>query len=211
MQKLVNKYVWLLTGMFYVLLAAKCVMAWDGGGGAALIGANLPHWLMLPVLMTVGVALANWLEPKILVDPEGAPELRKVMMLTLALILYVEALLLFIPLVRENAPRFTKLLIGGVGVFFIVLGVLMPKLKRNRLAGVRYTWTLVDAEVWRDSNRVGGRYTIILGLGLLVSEFVPQKREMFFSTFEIFLVIAYLVTLTLHSRLIALKKNPPQQ
>lgn len=211
MQKLVDKYVWLLTGMFYLLLAAKCVTAWDGGSGAALIGANLPHWLMLPVLMTVGVALANWLEPKILIEPEGAPALRNVMMLTLALILYVEALLLFIPLVRENAPRFTKLLIGGVGVFFIVLGLLMPKLKRNRLAGVRYTWTLVDAEVWRDSNRVGGRYTLILGLALLVSEFVPQKREMFFSTFEIFLVISYLVTLTLHSRLIALRKNPPQE
>lgn len=211
MRKLVDRYVWLLTGMFYVLLAVKCVMAWDGGSGAALIGANLPHWLMLPVLMTVGVALANYLEHKILVEPEGAPALRNVMLLTLALILYVEALLLFIPLVRENSVRFTRLLIGGVGVFFVLLGLLMPKLKRNRLAGVRYTWTLIDAEVWRDSNRVGGRYTLIAGIALLVSLFVPQQREMFFSTFEIFLVIAYLVALTLHSRLIALRKNPPQE
>ena len=40
--------------------------------------------MLLPVLMTVGVALANYLEHKILVEPEGAPALRNVMLLTLA-------------------------------------------------------------------------------------------------------------------------------
>ena len=93
----------------------------------------------------------------------------------------------------------------------VLLGLLMPKLKRNRIAGARYSWTLADAGVWSDSNRVGGRYTIAMGIVLLVSTFIPQTRAMIFSTFEIWAFIVYVVALTLHSRLIALRYHPPRE
>ena len=209
MQKLVNKYVWLLTAALFVPVAVKCVMMWDSGRGAAALGERLPSYLVLPILVTVGVALANYLERKILVDPDGAPQLRRVMMLTIALFLYIHGVMLLAPFTRETVKQLPKLIFIGIGVFFVLLGLLMPQLKRNRVAGVRYTWTLTDPEVWRESNRIGGRYTIAMGAALLVSVFIPQRRPMIFSTFELWAFIVYVVALTLHSRLIAFKKNPP--
>ena len=209
MQKLVNKYVWLMTAALYIPVAVKCVMMWDAGRGAAALGERLPTYLVLPVLVTVGIALANYLERKILVDPEGAPQLRRVMLLTLALFLYIHCLILLVPWTRENTKLLPRMIFIGIGVFFVLLGLLMPQLKRNRVAGVRYTWTLLDPEVWRESNRVGGKYTIAMGIALLVSVFIPQRRPMIFSTFELWAFIVYVVALTLHSRLIAFKKHPP--
>ena len=210
MQKLVNKYVWLTVGALYLPIAVKCVMMWDGGRGAAALGELLPTYLILPLLVTGAVALANWFESKIVVDADGTPQLRRVMLLTIALFLYIHCVMLLVPWRRENMTLRPRLIFVGIGVFFVLLGVLMPKLKRNRVAGVRYTWTLLDPEVWRKSNVVGGRYTIAMGIALLVSTFVPQRREMIFSTFELWAFIIYVVALTLHSRLIALRKNPPK-
>ena len=209
MQKLVNKYVWLTVGALYIPIAVKCVMMWDGGRGAAALGATLPSCFILPLLVTAAVALANWLEQKIVVDADGTPQLRRVILLTITLFLYIHCVMLLVPWKRENMMLLPRLIFVGIGVFFVLLGVLMPKLKRNRVAGVRYTWTMLDPEVWKESNRVGGRYTIAMGVILLISTFVPQQREMIFSTFEIWAFIIYVVVLTLHSRLIALKKNPP--
>ena len=209
MQKLVNRYVWLMTAALYLPVAAKCVMMWDSERGAAALGERLPTYLVLPLLVTVGIVLANYLERKILVDADGAPQLRRVMMLTIALFLYIHSLILLVPWTRENMNLLPKFIFVGIGVFFVLLGLLMPYLKRNRLAGVRYTWTLLDPAVWRESNRIGGRYTIAMGAALLVSVFVPQRRPMIFSTFELWAFIVYVVALTLHSRLIAFKKNPP--
>ena len=207
MQKLVNWHVWLLTAALYLPVAVRSVLIWDGGRGAAALGERLPTYLVLPVLVTLGIALANWLERKILVDADGAPQLRRVMMLTLTLFLYIHSLILLVPWTRENTKLLPRMIFIGIGVFFVLLGLLMPYLKRNRVAGVRYTWTLLDPEVWRESNRIGGRYTVAMGLALLVSVFIPQRRPMIFSTFELWAFIVYVVALTLHSRLIALKKN----
>ena len=209
MRKLVDRYVWMLAGALYIPVAVKCVMMWDGGRGAAALGAGLPRYLMLPLIVSAAVALANWLEGKILVDADGAPQLRRVLMLTITLFLYIHAVTLLIPLGTGTLRLISTLVFCGIGGFFVLLGLLMPKLKRNRVAGVRYSWTLADPEVWRDSNRVGGRYTIAMGAILLVSAFIPQRREMIFSTFELGAFIVYVFVLTLHSRLIAFRKHPP--
>ena len=210
MKKLVNKYVWLTVGALYLPVAAKCVLMWDHGRGAAALGERLPTDLVLPLLVTLGVALANWLQAKIVVDPDGVPQLRRVLMLTLSLFIYIHAVTLLTPPSREGIALIPKLIFVGIGLFFVLLGVLMPQLKRNRVAGVRYSWTLTDPAVWRESNRVGGRYTVVMGLVLLVSTFIPQRREMIFSTFEIWAFIVYVVAITLHSRIIAVKLNPPK-
>ena len=207
MRKLVNRYVWFLTAALYLPATIRSAIVWNGGNGAAELGAQLPGFLVLPLLVTAGVALANWFDDKILVDADGAPQLRRVLMLTLTLFLYIHGVTLLAPLSPQTAKKTPVLIFIGIGVFFVLLGLLMPKLKRNRVAGVRYTWTLLDAELWRESNRVGGRYTIALGVILLVSTFIPQQRTMIFSTFELWAFIIYIVALTLHSRLIALRRE----
>ena len=52
---------------------------------------------------------------------------------------------------------------------------------------------------------------IAMGIILGASQFFTQRREMFFSTLELWAFITYVVALTLHSRVIALRHHPPQE
>ncbi|MCM1308056.1 MAG: SdpI family protein [Butyrivibrio sp.] len=56
--------------------------------------------------------------------------------------------------------------ISGVilGVLIVVLGNIIPKVKRNALFGVRTKWSLADDENWRVTNRFGGGLLMIGGL-----------------------------------------------
>jgi uncharacterized membrane protein len=58
-----------------------------------------------------------------------------------------------------------------VGVFIGVLGLIMPRLRQNAVAGIRTAWTLASPEVWAKTQRVAsytmagaGLVTIIAGL-----------------------------------------------
>ena len=93
----------------------------------------------------------------------------------------------------------------------VLLGAMMPKLQRNRLVGARFSWTLVNREVWQKSNRIGGVYTMLLGVFMIVSGVLTPARKTLFTTEEIWAIVIYIVVLTIHSRMIALKIDPPKK
>ena len=95
--------------------------------------------------------------------------------------------------------------------FVLLLGALMPKLQRNRLAGARFSWTLVNREVWQKSNRIGGLYTMLLGAFMIVSGVLAPERKALFTSADIWAIILYIIVLTMHSRLIAVKIDPPKK
>ncbi len=43
-----------------------------------------------------------------------------------------------------------------VGVGMVILGNIMPKLRRNSLVGLRTPWSQSSEVVWKKSQRVGG-------------------------------------------------------
>lgn len=49
-----------------------------------------------------------------------------------------------------------------LGAFFVALGLVLPRLKRNAFAGIRTAWTLTSDENWARTNRIGG-YSMVLG------------------------------------------------
>lgn len=58
-----------------------------------------------------------------------------------------------------------------IGAFIFALGVIMPRLRQNGVAGIRTVWTLRSEEVWARTHRlagysmaVGGVVTIMAGL-----------------------------------------------
>lgn len=55
-----------------------------------------------------------------------------------------------------------------VGVLLIVMGNAMPKTTRNDIFGVRTTWSMSSDEVWRKSQRFGGKSAVCLGFLLLL-------------------------------------------
>ncbi len=55
------------------------------------------------------------------------------------------------------------------GAFFVVLGLVMPRVRRNRWVGVRTPWAMRSPEVWARTQRVGGYAFLASGLVVLAT------------------------------------------
>ncbi len=56
-----------------------------------------------------------------------------------------------------------------LGVFQIVVGLILPRLRRNRWAGIRLPWTLASDENWARTHHFGGVVFVISGVGMLAA------------------------------------------
>ncbi|MCF7911326.1 MAG: SdpI family protein [Candidatus Cloacimonetes bacterium] len=70
--------------------------------------------------------------------------------------------LLSLVVAREASFDGTELLWVLLGIMFILLGNLFPKLPSSFFIGIRTPWTLSSEEVWRKTHRVGG-YAFVTG------------------------------------------------
>ena len=61
-----------------------------------------------------------------------------------------------------------------VGLLFIAIGNYLPKTKRNYTMGIKLPWTLNSDENWRRTHRLGGICFIIIGISVIISEFVQE-------------------------------------
>lgn len=56
---------------------------------------------------------------------------------------------------------------GTFGLLLIVLGNYFPKLRMNRVSGIRTPWTLASELSWSKTHRLGGQLTILYGVVML--------------------------------------------
>ena len=49
-----------------------------------------------------------------------------------------------------------------LGAFYVAMGLVLPRIKRNALMGIRTPWTLTSDENWARTQRVGG-YSMVAG------------------------------------------------
>ena len=55
-----------------------------------------------------------------------------------------------------------------IGVLFMFIGNIMPKLKSNYYMGIKTPWTLSDEEIWYKTHRLGGKTMFIAGAAILI-------------------------------------------
>ena len=67
----------------------------------------------------------------------------------------------------------TRVLPLGMGVLFIVLGNVLPRVEPNWFVGIRTPWTLSSDTVWRKTHRTGGWTFFLAGCALLVEGVIP--------------------------------------
>ncbi len=65
----------------------------------------------------------------------------------------------------DTMNKFTSI---GLGVLFIVLGNIMPKVRRNAVFGLRTKWSMENDSVWQKSQRFGGFSAVVCGLILII-------------------------------------------
>lgn len=57
-----------------------------------------------------------------------------------------------------------RLVCGFLGVFWVILGSVMPRVRKNSLVGLRTPWSMKNETTWKKSQRFGGITLIAAGL-----------------------------------------------
>ena len=60
-----------------------------------------------------------------------------------------------------------------VGVLFVIIGNYLPKCRQNYAIGIRLSWALDSEENWNATHRIAGLVSVIGGVLLLLSVFLP--------------------------------------
>jgi uncharacterized membrane protein len=82
--------------------------------------------------------------------------------ITAAFIASVHVIVLYVALVPGSVITRPVLLL--VGAFFVALGLVMPRVRRNPIVGVRTAWTLRSDENWARTHRVAGYAMVLAGI-----------------------------------------------
>ena len=95
----------------------------------------------------------------------------KILRLTmLGFLLLIEILVL--DAARSGRPLSNRVVIGAVGLLFVIIGNFLGKVTRNFFAGIRTPWTLANEEVWLRTHRLAGKLFVAAGLLIAASGFL---------------------------------------
>jgi len=61
------------------------------------------------------------------------------------------------------------LIVGGMGLFFLILGNQLSKSRPMYMVGIRTPWTLADPDIWIATHRLGGKLMMVAGLVWMVA------------------------------------------
>ncbi|WP_135257517.1 DUF1648 domain-containing protein [Thermus caldilimi] len=158
--------IWALTLFVYSQLPERIPAHWNAQGEVTRYGSRMEVFL-LPLVLTLlypFLALAPRLDPKLRGQaPKVWPWLLAAVVWTFTLL---QGAFLYAAWSHAQGRPFpvARALLGAVGLVFLVLGLLLPRLPPNHLAGVRTPWTLEDPEVWQRVHRQAGLAFALLGL-----------------------------------------------
>jgi len=91
------------------------------------------------------------------------------------------------------AINVSRVVIAMIGLLFIALGIILPKLKRNFMFGIRTGWTLSSDAVWDKTHKIGGILFAVLGIVVIILLFVLKLETLFW----VFLALIILISLFL--------------
>lgn len=98
--------------------------------------------------------------------------------------------------------NFSYFIIPATSVLFIVLGIILMKIKkRNLFFGIRTPWTLTDDEVWIKTHKLGGWLFIIIGITTLIAlVYMKYFTIIFFSEIVGSLIIIFLYSYVIYKK-----------
>lgn len=81
-----------------------------------------------------------------------------------------------VSVLRQDATAFDRMgtvLSFGFGLLFLVIGNYMPKVRQNKVLGIRVKWTLENEENWNVTHRFGGKVWVAAGLLCMIGGLLP--------------------------------------
>ncbi len=116
----------------------------------------LPQWLILPGFMAGLLALSMlmpWMSPKGFEVDRFRQTFFFLMALVMLLFGYIQ-LIFVLGAVQGVQVDTSRWLLGGISLFFALLGNRLGKVQRNFWMGVRTPWTLANETVWIQTHRL---------------------------------------------------------
>jgi uncharacterized membrane protein len=167
---------WLLIGAMFVAAAVSWSGApdsipvhWNAAGQVDRYGGKFEGLLLLP-LLSLGIYLLLRFLP--LVDPRRANYRQfggTYAVLRLAVIVLMAAIYGLTLLWVRGVPVDISLAVPVlVGALFVLLGLLLPRVRPNWFVGIRTPWTLTSTRSWNATHRLGGYLFVAMGLALLL-------------------------------------------
>jgi uncharacterized membrane protein len=159
------------TMLVYPHLPAQVPIHWDIHSQPDGYGPRWTLFLFGPGIMAAVMGLTwvlPWLSPKRFKMDSFWPTYHLVMLLVFCMMAYVFAVMLWANCGR--AIDMGRAISCGICLFFVLIGNVLGKLRRNFYVGVRTPWTLADERVWNATHRFAARTFVAGGLiGLVLS------------------------------------------
>jgi uncharacterized membrane protein len=129
----------------------------------------MPGAMALITFLTVALP---WLSPKAYEVSRFGGTFGYVMAMTVVLMGYLHGVILWATFHGNQTFDGARALFGGVLLFFVVIGSVMGKVRRNFWMGVRTPWTLASEAVWDRTHRLAARLFVgggLVGLAALLA------------------------------------------
>ena len=98
----------------------------------------------------------------------------------------------------------TKISFGVLGIALIILGNIMPKLKRNSIIGLRTPWSMKNVVVWKKSQRFCGILFMLSGIIILILCFLLEGTLL--TVISLLLLVSAAIAGSIYSYLAAQKE-----
>lgn len=146
----------------------------------------------MPVFIWTLITAFYWLATtecgKLRLDEASAKWVRLLRVFIALFMISVEASIVAFALGWLSSPRI--IFMPMLGLLFIAIGMSLPHLTPNWVAGIRLPWTIISESVWRRTHRIGGYGFIALGASALFLPLMPTWTDlMWFITFLVFTVV----------------------
>lgn len=175
MNKILNKLIWLiiLAPGIYLAITWKKIpeiipVHFDIKGNADRLGHKKELLITVIILSVVSTFVFFLLSNIFRIDPKKyAPENKdRLQRIGFAIAVFMAAINCMIIYSGVNGgSRFdVRLILAAVGLLFAIIGNYMPNMKPNYFAGIRLPWTLENADNWRKTHALAGKYWFFGGL-----------------------------------------------
>ena len=96
--------------------------------------------------------------------------------------------------IQPGTVNTSKVVCVMVGVLFVALGNMMPKVKQNYFTGVKTPWALSNDVVWNKTQRLGGKSLVLGGILILLSAFLSNGKVMVFVIIGVSVLVSIVPT-----------------
>jgi uncharacterized membrane protein len=170
---------WIGSAVIYQQLPERIPTHWNARG--VIDGYGSKQWavFLVPAMMAGFMILWKFLpalSPKHFEVDTFRTTYLYILVVLMGMFAYLHAITLYAAWAhvtnRHNHFDLLRSMLGGMFVFFALLGNVMGKVKRNFYIGVRVPWTLASDRVWNDTHRIAAWMMVggsIVGFLIVIS------------------------------------------